>query len=1069
GQFADVTNAGLLRLTTAATKQIAGNAAVTNEGTAVMADLGNLQFLGGNSLFTNAAGATFDLQSDADFIIFNGGNSVSNSGLFQKTGGSDVSQISQSNLAFNNNAGGVVSAESGVIDVNGVFVHADDALIQGTAEIDFLGATLTHNGDTGPGVSPGTLVWDGPFAPSATAILNVEIGGNGGAGAADGHDQLQVTGTATLDGILDLAIFGTPDPALEVGDSFVILTASAVSGTFDAVQEPTGYDFSVTYNADNVVVTITAITPDNADPVIASLDGEVEGSEGEVLSFTASASDDDEGDALTYTYDFGDGESQSGVDLTSVTHVYDDEGDYVLTLTVDDGNGGTDTATLEVFVSNVDPTITNLDGDTDGTQGDTFDFTAAASDPGAADVLTYTYDFGDGTPNQSGVDLTSVSHVYTTAGTYTLTLTVTDGDGGSDTATLGVTVNEPGNEPPVAVDDDAETDEDTAVEIDVRANDSDPDDATVAITAVSDPANGSAEIVECAPGTAAVTLPLTDPAAPTVPGTARGRAALAVTDAAGSASASASLVGGNQCVVYTPDADFNGVDTFTYTIDDGNGGTDSATVTVTVNAVNDDPVAEDDSYATGEGMTLVVDAPGVLGNDSDVDGDALTVSLVDDVDDGTLTLDPDGSFTYDPSPGFFGTDTFTYRANDGTSDSNVATVTITVNEGDDDVPPVCAGSLDGGTFFGSVTDVDSGVASIVLDGASMNLTLAVSPFTSGDSPVGFTVMLSDPTVDGSGSVVGTDVAGNTCSVAVAIMGQPDGDGDGVPDADDNCPGVANPGQEDADGDGLGDACDDDACPSTLLISDFASTGSEFVEIKNVGSTTIDFATVNCSLGATYTTVYFATPVQGTLAPGATVQVPTNGVLRNTFGGLAVVDREPLAVGVSIPAVQPDIVTSLVYLANGVVYGFFHMDAATQQLYCAEYGPSRLHPFAQSQCAAARGAGAEALNHEAMIAAAEAEVEAARIAALPTEFALRPAYPNPLAQRATLGVEVPEDAEVRVVVYDVLGRSVAVLMDEAVEAGRYEALLDAASLASGTYLVRMTAGSFVTTQRLTVVR
>ena len=66
--------------------------------------------------------------------------------------------------------------------------------------------------------------------------------------------------------------------------------------------------------------------------------------------------------------------------------------------------------------------------------------------------------------------------------------------------------------------------------------------------------------------------------------------------------------------------------------------------------------------------------------------------------------------------------------------------------------------------------------------------------------------------------------------------------------------------------------------------------------------------------------------------------------------------------------------------------------------------------------------------------------------------------------------MPETTDVRVVVYDVLGRAVAVLLDETVEAGQYEAVLEASTLASGTYLVRMTAGAeFVATQRLTVVR
>ena len=94
---------------------------------------------------------------------------------------------------------------------------------------------------------------------------------------------------------------------------------------------------------------------------------------------------------------------------------------------------------------------------------------------------------------------------------------------------------------------------------------------------------------------------------------------------------------------------------------------------------NTPPVAMDDAYTTNEETTLNVDAPGVLGNDDDEDSDPLTAVKVTDPTNGTLILNDDGSFTYNPATNFNGTDSFTYKANDGTNDSNIATVTITVN------------------------------------------------------------------------------------------------------------------------------------------------------------------------------------------------------------------------------------------------------------------------------------------------------------------------------------------------------------------------------------------------------
>ena len=129
---------------------------------------------------------------------------------------------------------------------------------------------------------------------------------------------------------------------------------------------------------------------------------------------------------------------------------------------------------------------------------------------------------------------------------------------------------------------------------------------------------------------------------------------------------------------YTPAANYNGADSFTYKANDGSLDSNVATVTIAVTAVNDAPVAANDSYSTSEDVVLTVVAPGVLGNDTDVDSATLTAMVVTGPTHGTLTLNANGGFTYTPAANYNGADSFTYKANDGSLDSNVATVTIAV-------------------------------------------------------------------------------------------------------------------------------------------------------------------------------------------------------------------------------------------------------------------------------------------------------------------------------------------------------------------------------------------------------
>jgi large repetitive protein len=143
-------------------------------------------------------------------------------------------------------------------------------------------------------------------------------------------------------------------------------------------------------------------------------------------------------------------------------------------------------------------------------------------------------------------------------------------------------------------------------------------------------------------------------------------------------------LGGDGALLYTPDANFNGVDGFSYVANDGSADSDATAVTVNVTAVNDAPASAADAYTTDEDTALVIDAAaGVLANDSDVDGDPITATLVSGPANGTLTLNADGSFSYTPNANFSGSDSFTYTAGDGSLSGSETTVALTINPTND--------------------------------------------------------------------------------------------------------------------------------------------------------------------------------------------------------------------------------------------------------------------------------------------------------------------------------------------------------------------------------------------------
>ncbi|NMO16819.1 tandem-95 repeat protein [Pyxidicoccus fallax] len=256
--------------------------------------------------------------------------------------------------------------------------------------------------------------------------------------------------------------------------------------------------------------------------------------------------------------------------------------------------------------------------------------TLLANDTDAdGDSLTVT---AVGTATHGAVTLAGGSVTFTPeanfSGTATFEYTVSDGTS-TRAATVTVTVH-PVQDAPVAVADGASTDEDTLLYIPVAtllANDTDADGAPFVVAAVGTATHGTV-----------------------------------------------TLAGGN--VTFIPEADFFGTATFEYTVSDGTG-TGTARVTVTVNPVQDAPVAVADTAAVDEDSARILPTATLLANDTDADGDTFVVTEVGAASHGTVTL-AGGDVTFIPEADFFGTATFEYTISDGSS-TGTARVTVTVN------------------------------------------------------------------------------------------------------------------------------------------------------------------------------------------------------------------------------------------------------------------------------------------------------------------------------------------------------------------------------------------------------
>jgi hypothetical protein len=302
---------------------------------------------------------------------------------------------------------------------------------------------------------------------------------------------------------------------------------------------------------------------------------------------------------------------------------------------------------------------------------------------------------------------------------------VGDGRGGEATAQVFVEVRaEPvgENRPPVALDDAASVAEDGSILVDVLANDSDPDGDPLLILEISAPTHGVAVIED-------------------------------------------------NRIRYTPSPNYFGSDALVYRIGDGRGGEATARLVITVTPVNDPPVATDDLVSVPEDGTVLID---VLANDSDLDGDPLTIIAVTAPSHGTTVIE-NGRIRYTPAPDYHGPDSFEYTISDPSGATATATVRVTVTPVNDapQLAPIPDVRIDNGVLLSVQllgTDVDgdpltyvllAGPAGATLDsstgllrwiaagpGSTTQFTVAVRDPAGAEAARSFSVTVRLPAVDG---------------------------------------------------------------------------------------------------------------------------------------------------------------------------------------------------------------------------------------------------------------------------------------------------------------------------------
>lgn len=354
----------------------------------------------------------------------------------------------------------------------------------------------------------------------------------------------------------------------------------------------------------------------------------------------------------------------------------------------------------------VNITVTNQGGVETGANFQVNLFADPASPPTTADTPLVMVEVTPLNPSGSANIMISLPAGTLSAGTHTL-WTLADGRGviaeldeSNNAANINITLGA-ANTPPVAANDSYSINEDSTLAVavpGVLGNDTDIDGNPLTAAQVSAPSHGTLSL------------------------------------------------NANGSFIYIPIHYFSGEDSFIYKANDGKNDSNIATVSITVNPINDAPIAANDIYNIGQDAILSVPAPGILSNDADVDGDSVTANLINAPSSGNLLLNSNGSFTYIPDPGFHGTDIFTYNASDGQTNSNIANVTITVV-----APPIVILGKPGDLLSWGTNDYgqlgDGTFNDRFAIGSASNMSGVVAVAAGGDDYGGFSLALkSDGTV-----------------------------------------------------------------------------------------------------------------------------------------------------------------------------------------------------------------------------------------------------------------------------------------------------------------------------------